>query len=577
MISAVPLTVANDSAALASENRIDLNVTHEKVLAALQATGDLAYEWHVSAKQITWLGAHQAVFGEKFRAEQLGQIHFFSSLIHQDDAPTRLAALEAHYGGATAYESEYRVRRGEGDYVWVHDRGVAELDRAGQPLMVRGVLRVIQNRKLREVALQRRVNFDELTGHYNRPRMRERLAEALKQADRYQSGGAFLVVGIDKMSVINEVYGHEAADTVLIAIGSRLEGHTRGSDAIGRIAGDSYGIILSRCTPEHVEAVAEKILRVCREQPIQTKSGSIHVSVSIGGVGFPILNNSAFDVMAKAEASLHQAKDRGRDCYIIYKPTPEMSNNHKEQMVVGHQVLEAMRENRIVFAYQPIIDTLTDKNAFYEALLRMRAPDGSIIPAGKFIPAIEHVGLTRQVDRYVLDMAIKEMKEHANLRLAINISGLTVTESTWLRALIHHVQGDRSVAERLVVEITETEALRDLDESARFVDAVRALGCKVALDDFGAGFTSFKHLKMLSVDIVKIDGSYIRNIHNNRENKVFVHSLIDLASTFGLQIIAECIEQPGEALFLRNEGVHYLQGFMFGKPDINKPWLSEIQ
>lgn len=573
-MNVLPLTVNPDSAATGRDRLDNSTVNSDKVLAALQATGDLAYEWHVSAKHVVWLGATQAVFGEKFRLEQLGQIHFFNSLIHQDDAPIRLAALEAHYGGAQAYEAEYRVRRSEGDYVWVHDRGVAEMDRAGQPLVVRGVLRVIQNRKLREVALQRRVNFDELTGHYNRNRLRERLADALKQADRYQSGGAFLVIGIDKMSVINEVYGHDAADTVLIAIGHRLETYTRGSDAIGRIGGDTFGVILNRCAPDHVESVAEKILHICREMPIETRTGSIHVSVSIGGVIFPLLNNSAFDVMAKAEASMHQAKDRGRDCYLIYRPTPEVTSVHKEQMGIGHQVLESMRDHRIIFAYQPVVDTLTDHVAFYEALLRMRAPDGSIIPAGKFIPAIEHVGLTRQVDRYVLDMAIKEMKEHSDLKVAINISGLTVTESTWLRALIHHVQGRRDVAERLVVEITETEAMRDLDESARFVDSVRALGCRVALDDFGAGFTSFKHLKALSVDIVKIDGSYVRNIHNNRENKVFVHSLIDLASTFGLQIIAECIEQPGEALFLRNEGVHYLQGYMFGKPDVNKPWLQ---
>lgn len=541
------------------------------VAIALAATGDVVYELDLNLGTITWHGEVEKLFGPGLGGLTPMETRKFYQLIHSNDLSLRINAIEAHMSSRAPYDCEYRIRRSDGIFVWVHDRGMVECDDAGQPKILRGVVRSIHQRKQTEAQLQHRASFDELTGHFNRQRLRDRLADSLKQAQRYGHFGAFLVVGVDKLSLINEAYGHDAADTVIVRMGQLLEANTRVSDSIGRIGGDLFGVVLPRCSPDKMGVVAEKILRACRDAAIETNAGRLQVSVSIGGVTFPGMSQSAFDVMTKAESALHQAKSRGRDCFIEYHQSDEQMEAHRSHMEIGHMVVEAIKEGRAMFAYQPVVDSQTGKPMFYEALLRLRSPAGELIPAGKFIPAVEHVGLARLVDRHVLDMAVEDLIANPELSIAMNISGLTVAEHSWLRALIGKLQDQPDIANRLIIEITETEALRDIDESARFVQAVRDLGCQVALDDFGAGYTSFKHLKALEVDIVKIDGGYVHGIHENRDNRVFVHSLIELAKTFGLKIIAECIEEQAEADHFRNEGVQYMQGYFFGRPEVGVP------
>lgn len=539
--------------------------------SALSATGDVVYEFDLEQGHITWHGEVEKLFGNGITPQNLNDTRRFYQLIHSNDLSLRINAIEAHVTAGAPYDCEYRIRRNDGIFVWVHDRGMAECDAGGQPKILRGVIRSIHQRKQTEAQLTHRASFDELTGHFNRQRLRDRLQDSLKQAQRYGHFGAFLVIGVDKLSLINEAYGHDAADTVIVRLGQLLEMQTRVSDSIGRIGGDLFGVVLPRCSPDKMGVVADKILRACRDAAVETNAGRLQVSVSIGGVTFPGMSQSAFDVMTKAESALHQAKGRGRDCFIEYHQSDEQMEAHRSHMEIGHMVVEAIKEGRAMFAYQPVVDSQTSKPMFYEALLRLRSPSGELIPAGKFIPAVEHVGLARLVDRHVLDMAVEDLVNHPELSIAMNISGLTVAEHSWLRALISKLQDRPDVAKRLIVEITETEALRDIDESARFVQAVRDLGCQVALDDFGAGYTSFKHLKALEVDIVKIDGDYVRGIDKNRDNRVFVHSLIELARTFGLKIIAECIEEEAEADHFREEGVQYMQGYFFGKPEVGVP------
>lgn len=539
--------------------------------AALDAAGDLPYELDLVRDTITWFGKPERVFGPGLTAAALAEAKKFLQIIHSNDLNLRMSALDSHVSARAPYDCEYRVRRGDSAFIWMHDRGMVEMDTNGSPRVLRGVMRSVQGRKQSESQIHQRSNFDDLTGHFNRQRLRDRLNDSLKQAQRYGHHGAFLVVGVDKLSMINAAYGHDAADTVIVRIGQLLEAHTRTSDSIGRIGGDLFGIVLPRCEPDKMSAVAEKILRACRDAAVETNAAKLQISVSIGGVTFPGLAQSAFDVMAKAENALHQAKNRGRDCFIEYVQSDEQLEGHRANMEIGHMVVEAIKDNRAMFAYQPVVDSQTGETMFYEALLRLRDTEGKLIPAGMFIPAVEQVGLARMVDRHVLDMAVEALDENINLSFAMNISGLTVAEHSWLRALTAAVKEKPHIASRLIIEITETEALRDIDESARFVQAVRDMGVRVALDDFGAGYTSFKHLKALTVDIVKIDGGYVRGIHQNRDNRVFVHSLIELAKTFGLQVIAECIEVADEAEFFRNEGVQFLQGYYYGKPEIGVP------
>ncbi|NNG03734.1 MAG: EAL domain-containing protein [Inquilinus sp.] len=318
--------------------------------------------------------------------------------------------------------------------------------------------------------------------------------------------------------------------------------------------------------------VAEKILRMFREQPIQTPVGPIHASVSIGGVAFPSYVQTPAEAMTRAEAALREAKALGRDCHHFYLLTDDQRSNHRRDIVLGKQIKEAVKDDRLMLAYQPMVEATTGKIAHYECLLRMRAEDGSMVAAGEFIPAVERLGLSRLIDKRVLELGVEQLNEDPDVHLALNISGLTASDQSWLRRLIALVGGYPDIARRLTVEITETAAIQDIEESARFVATVRDLGCRVALDDFGAGYTSFRHLKALTVDIVKIDGSFVRDIATNRDNRLFVRTLVGMAKGFGLTTVAECVEDKESADILAAEGADYLQGFYYAKPELTRQW-----
>jgi EAL domain-containing protein (putative c-di-GMP-specific phosphodiesterase class I) len=276
--------------------------------------------------------------------------------------------------------------------------------------------------------------------------------------------------------------------------------------------------------------------------------------------------------MTKADIALRDAKLLGRDCYSIYSYTEAQRDGHRNDMVIAERVQRAMHDNRLRFAFQPIVDSHTAEPIWFECLLRMVEPDGEIVAAGEFMPVVEDLGMIRPVDRMVLELAVEEVSRYPEARLTFNVSGLTTADRSWLRTAVVLLRGKPELARRLIVEITETAGLEDVEACAHFVSTLRDLGCQVALDDFGAGYTSFRHLKQLAVNMIKIDGAFVRNIGENPDNLAFVRTLIDLARTFNLSTVAECIETAEEAEIMRNEGVDLLQGYVFGAPLMEAPW-----
>lgn len=237
-------------------------------------------------------------------------------------------------------------------------------------------------------------------------------------------------------------------------------------------------------------------------------------------------------------------------------------------------VQAALREDRLLFAFQPVVRAATGEVDYFECLLRMRDEAGNIGAGAEFITTIEHLGLIGLIDRFVLEKTIEELGTAPEVRLGFNVSGLTAGDRPWLRSLISRMRNRPDLARRLVVEITETATLHDVEESARFVDTLRHAGCRVALDDFGAGHTSLRHLQALAVDIVKIDGSFIRNLADSAENRVFLRHLRGLTRGFGLSTVAECVETAEDAALLRSEGIDYLQGYHIGVPTTERPWVA---
>jgi EAL domain-containing protein (putative c-di-GMP-specific phosphodiesterase class I) len=238
-------------------------------------------------------------------------------------------------------------------------------------------------------------------------------------------------------------------------------------------------------------------------------------------------------------------------------------------------VQTALRQSRLLFAFQPVVCAVTGETDYFECLLRMRDVRGSIIAGSEFITPMEQLGLIGFIDDYVLDLAVRELTRHPGVRLGLNISGLTACIGPWLQSLVSVLQYRPDVARRLVVEITETAALCDLEESARFVDTLRRTGCRVALDDFGVGHTSWRHLETLSVDTVKIDGSFVRNLADSHERRVVLRDLLGAISGFGRVTVAEGVENAADEAVARAEGFGYLQGYHLGPPTIERTWLAQ--
>jgi len=234
-----------------------------------------------------------------------------------------------------------------------------------------------------------------------------------------------------------------------------------------------------------------------------------------------------------------------------------------------------IREDRLLLAYQPVVSTQTGAVDYFEALLRLRDDFGRIVAGGDFVAGLERQGLIGIVDRLVLERAVAEVRAHPEVRLGFNVSGLTVANRSWLQRLTDLLREEEGLAGRLIVEITETAALCDLVESARFVDALRAAGARVALDDFGAGHTSLRHLEKLAVDTVKIDGSFVRDMAVSPEHRVFLRHLLSFARGVGCHVVADWFENAEAAAILRDEGVGFVQGYHFGRPTLARPWLGE--
>jgi diguanylate cyclase (GGDEF)-like protein len=422
--------------------------------------------------------------------------------------------------------------------------------------------------------LEDRVNYDELTGHFNRTRLREAVDRTIAAAMRRPDPASFLALGVDNMAAIVGKLGRAAADTVLIEVGRRLDDCLRVSDLVGRLSGDRYGILLPHCPDEYVTLAAEKILEAVRAPPIVTGRGSVSATVSIGAASFCDHGSTSYEVITHAEAALADARRTGRNYHVHYRSPEDLRESERRYTAAGDAVQAALRQDSVTFAFQPVVSATTGAVNYYECLLRLREADGSALAAGEFIQEIERFGFIRLIDRHILDKVLVEAGRHPGVILGFNISALTTADRPWLRSLLTRLRDNPQLARQLVIEITETAALHDIEESARFVNALRRAGCRVALDDFGAGHTSLQHLQSLAVDMVKIDRSFICDISNNRESQVFLRNLLALAKGFGFSTIAEGVETAEEAAVLEGEGVDYLQGHFYGRATLEPPWLQ---
>ncbi|CAA2142533.1 bifunctional diguanylate cyclase/phosphodiesterase [Hyphomicrobium sp. ghe19] len=542
------------------------------LVGILSSVEETAYVWDLRTGRLDW----ESNATEILDVADLSKISTgaaYHALIAPEHLNVRLEVFSRSVGAdrerGVPYRIQYRLRPGglrSGKEVRLEDQGRWWPGADGHPQRARGVVRIVDDHYLEQQRRLVRNDLDELTGQLNRMRLTEALGAVLSRTEREKRSCAFLMISVNNLAVINETFGLEVGDEVIAEVGRRIRARLRGGDVIGRYSANKFGIVLMNCGAGAVATAAERFINAVRDTTIKTSAAQLSATVSLGGVIIPDQANSVHDAVNFALRTLDIAKSKRFDCFVLYEPSPSGESARLRNKTIAESVVNALDENRMRLVLQPMVSTKTGKAEVYEALLRMVRHDGSLVAAGEFVPIAEQLGLARLIDRRTLELTVDLLKQHPELILSVNVSGLTCSDKEWLTTLRRVTAGDPGVLSRMIVEITETVALHELDQSVNFVNTLKELGCRVAIDDFGAGYTSFKNLKLLNVDMVKIDGAFVKNVANDTSDQIFVKTMIELARTFGMETVAEWVGDERSAKYLTDAGITYMQGYYYGMP-----------
>lgn len=409
-------------------------------------------------------------------------------------------------------------------------------------------------------------SHDYLTGIYNRKKFEDELAYHIRLSNRTHQCNAFLLLDIDHFKEINDNFGHQHGDKLLICFADFLKKYFRQTDVVGRFGGDEFAVIVTNIQPQDINELATQLIKTIRNFPFSVNGQTITVTVSIGIALFPKANEDKLDLLMHADLALYQCKVKNRNAYEIYDPTVNWNFLFKNKVQLANMIKEAMNEGRLILFSQPIFNVHQDKVSHYELLLRMKNKDKIILPEN-FLDVAEHYGLMREINLFVIKTTIALLEKYHDLYLTCNISSNALNDEQIYHVLIESIKEKKFAPERLILEINEHIVVTHIKSAINFMKSCRNLGVKFALDDFGVGLSSFTHLKYMPVDFLKIDGSFIKNILKNEIDRQFVKSMVEIAKTLKIKTIAEYVEDEETVHLLRQLGVDYAQGFYFGRPE----------
>jgi diguanylate cyclase (GGDEF)-like protein len=411
-------------------------------------------------------------------------------------------------------------------------------------------------------------SHDDLTGLLNRREFENRLQDLLKQNSTQPLEHAVCHINIDRFKVINETCGPTAGDELLVELGELLRRRVRHRDTLARIGGDEFGIIMRDCSLDHAEHVADNLLELLGELRFNWRGTRYAVGASIGLVPLTDPDSSVSNVLSAADAACHAAKDKGGHRVFMFSSNDsELAKRHGHMRWVS-RINRALDEDRFRLSFQPItpVEPGDKPPVHYELLIRMQDEFGNMVAPGAFLPAAELYSLSTKLDRWVLSSAFEWLDRHPRhvdeLSLcAINLSGHSLGDDQFLDFVVDLFVTSRVPASKICFEITETAAIANLEHASRFIGTLKALGSRFALDDFGSGLSSFAYLKTLPVDYLKIDGMFIRDIHEDPIHLAMVQSINEVGHLMGMETVAEFVENDDIVRVLREVGVDYAQGY----------------
>ncbi len=453
---------------------------------------------------------------------------------------------------------------------WLHSLINSKNKKTDKLILTLGIN--ISERKRVEAEMVKMATEDPLTGLKNRKIFHSDLEHKIDSAKRHGFPVALFYLDLDQFKIINDSSNHATGDRLLIQVTQQLKKSLRISDMLFRTGGDEFAIIMQSHDTNDIKIAAAKINQNLSELEYQFNGKLYKVSISIGIAIYPEHGKTIDDLLTNADLAMYRAKEQGGGQYHIFsidvKYQTLLTQNHYWRECIE----QALMQNHFILFYQPILDIEKNKISHYECLIRMRNEDGGLIMPDEFISIAEELGIINKIDRWVIKAAINkhiELKQQGkHYKMSINLSGLSFNCTSIFETIAEQLNNDEVSPEQIMFEITETSAVSNFLAAQSLIQKIKNLGCTLALDDFGVGFSSFYYLKHLPVDYVKIDGVFIRQVDKNNEDKIFVKALTEVSQALGKKVIAEFVENETILEILKDFGIEYAQGYFIGKPEL---------
>ena len=473
-------------------------------------------------------------------------------------------------GGINGFQLEQRLLHAERHAVWVTLSASLVHDATGKPLYCIRQLQDIEERKRYEGELGYLVEHDPLTGLLNRRGFVRELAHQMAYARRYGNGGAVLFLDVDDFKYVNDTLGHSTGDEVISDLARHVGKRLRETDIFARLGGDEFAVLLPDAVVGEAETVSASLLEAVRDGCGASLGEGRRVTISVGIASYrePGKDLTPDDVLVDADVAMYSAKEGGKDRVAVASTATK--ERMRSRITWAERVRRAVQDGLFALYCQPIVDLSSDGISQWELLLRLPGDAGELILPAQFLYTAERSGLILDIDRWVLSQAMQLISEQRDagreVRLEVNLSGRSVGD-TELLSLIERELEERAIdPANLILEVTETAAIANMDRARGFATRLQALGCGFALDDFGAGFGSFYYLKHIPFDYVKIDGEFIRNLPASSTDQLILDSIVQMSKGLGTHTIAEFVGDRETVDLLKVHGVDYAQGYYLGKP-----------
>ena len=439
--------------------------------------------------------------------------------------------------------------------------------------LARFINRALETLSQRQDELSYQASHDSLTGLFNRSEFDRRLHQFIDNAKVEGTDSALCYIDLDQFKIINDTCGHIAGDELLTQVAHTLKNELRESDFIARLGGDEFGVLLHSCNEDDAIQITHKLLDAISKYKFTWEKRTFQIGASIGVIPITEHTESADETLSAADVACYAAKDKGRNQIHMYQ-TSDMEVHRKQgEMLWVNQIKQSLKNDSFILYQQPILPVVkaSTEHSHCEILLRIQ-DNGKIVSPLAFLGAAEIYGLMTDIDNWVIRNTLEWMNNNsANINkighISINVSGQSLSKKSFLHAVVNLIDESGVPPNKICFEITETSAIGNFERAVAFINILRGMGCHFALDDFGSGMSSFSYLKNLSVDFLKIDGSYVRDIVNDPVDHAMVEAVNEIGHAMGMKTIAEFVEEPATLGMLTKIGVDFAQGYCIAKPE----------